>query len=252
MNDQSETTYQLKPIPKAIWDRVSKQKIFFGHMSVGYNILNGVADLLQKSPNNVELRTIESTDRNELNDGAWLHSKVGKNTDPISKIVDFESAINGGLGSELDVAFLKLCYVDFDSNTDVDKVFSSYRAMIDRVGTKYPSIKIVHFTPPLTSLQEGPKAWIKNILGKPIYGVPENIKRNQFGELVKKEYGAKNTVFDLAAIESTKLDGTKASFSSNGKKYPYLVAEYTDDGGHLNKLGRGRVAEKLVVLLSNL
>lgn len=251
MGNQTKSNYQPGQIPRATWKKLSNQKMFFGHMSVGANILEGVTDL-SKEVSEVNLRIVESTDPSALGEGAWLHSAVGKNTDPFSKFADFERAINNGLGSVLDVAFLKLCYVDIVGNTDVEKVFSSYRSMVERINKKYPSMKLVHFTPPLTRLQTGPKAWLKDIIGKPIYGVPENIKRTQYADLLKTEYADKNAVFDLAAIEATRFDGSKVSFSSNGKNYPNLLPEYTDDWGHLNRVGRKWVAEKLLIFLGNL
>ena len=251
MNNQTNSTYDAEPISEAVWEKLSSQKIFFGHMSVGYNILEGVVDLSRISPG-AKIRISESADPSKLGDGAWLHSKIGKNTDPYSKIDDFERAIDNGLGSQLEVAFLKLCYVDIVGDTDVEKVFSSYKSTITRLKSKYPSIKIVHFTPPLTRLQTGPKAWIKKAIGKPLYGARENVKRTEFANLLKHEYGKENAVFDLAAIESTHFNGDKESYYSKGKQYPQLIADYTNDGGHLNAVGRKWVAEKLLVFLGGL
>jgi len=43
----------------------------------------------------------------------------------------------------------------------------------------------------------------------------------------------KEPLFDLAAIESTAPDGTRASFMKDGKTYYQMVSDYTHDGGHL-------------------
>ena len=100
---------------------------------------------------------------------------------------------------------------------------------------------IVHFTEPLTSVQTGPKAWIKKIIGRTIGGVDDNIKRN-----------GKEPVFDIVRIQSTFPDGTRATLIRDGKTYHYLVPDYTYEGGHLNEKGGKTVVEQLLILLANL
>ena len=67
--------------------------------------------------------------------------------------------------------------------------------------------------------------------------------------MLKEKYDSR--VFDLAGAESTYPDGAKAEFGKNNSKFAYLIPAYSDDGGHLNKLGKQRVAEELIMLLSN-
>ncbi len=102
------------------------------------------------------------------------------------------------------------------------------------------------------TVQTGIKVMIKNIIGKPIGGYNDNIKRNQLNEMITKEYKGEKPIFDLAKAEYTLKDGSKSSFSSNGKTYYSLAPDYTYDSGHLNKKGRKVVAEQLLVLLANL
>jgi hypothetical protein len=41
--EQKKVTYSsLKDIPDAAWEKLSKKKIYFGHQSVGFNIIDGV------------------------------------------------------------------------------------------------------------------------------------------------------------------------------------------------------------------
>ncbi len=77
--------------------------------------------------------------------------------------------------------------------------------------------------------------------------MPEKIK-----EMLRKEYEGKEPFFDLANIESTFPHGKRASFAKNGSIYYSMVPEYTYDGGHLNKVGRRRITEQLLVFLANL
>jgi hypothetical protein len=54
----------------------------------------------------------------------------------------------------------------------------------------------------------------------------------------------------MAAIESRIDDTKKATFRDNGKDYELLNRGYTDDGGHLNSIGRQIVAIELLRTLS--
>ena len=65
-------------------------------------------------------------------------------------------------------------------------------------------------------------------------------------------YGGKEPIFDLAQIESTYPDGTRATFDWQGQTYERMIPEYGSDGRHLNESGRQRVAENLIMFLSPL
>ena len=71
--------------------------------------------------------------------------------------------------------------------------------------------------------------------------------------MLRKEYEGKVPLFDIAKIESTFPDGTRCSFTKDGKTYYSMVSEYTSDGGgHLNATGRKKFAEQLLILLAQL
>ncbi len=94
---------------------------------------------------------------------------------------------------------------------------------------------------------------IKTLIGKKnIWEYDHIIKKCEYNELVKKEYKGKEPIFDIAEIESTNPDGTINSFTRNGQSYYSMASLYTDDGGHLNKTGRRKVAEQLLLLLVSL
>ncbi len=138
------------------------------------------------------------------------------------------------------------------ADTDVKDIFSSYNGSIAQLEKKYPGMTIIHFTNPLTQRQTGIKASIKKIIGRPIGGVEDNIKRNEYNEMLIKQYEGKEPIFDIAKIQSTFPDGTRCSFTKDGKKYYSMVPEYTTDGGHLNEIGRKKVAEQFLILLAKL
>lgn len=233
-------------LPAGVVERVASRRIFFGHQSVGSNILDGLNDA---ASGRVPLR--EGRNRELLASPGLLHAAVGQNEAPSSKLVDFEASLEG-LGGEVDIAFLKFCYVDFAGTTDAEKLFKEYRATLSRLQLKYPQVTFVHFTVPLTVVQEGVKAWLKKkVLGQEAWGAKENEVRHHFNTLLRREL-AGQPLFDLAALESTRPDGTAATFELGGKTLPALAREYTDDGGHLNEVGRRRVAEALLTFLAGL
>lgn len=250
--EQKKITYNsLKDVPDATWEKLSKKTLYFGHQSVGYNILDGVQDIMKQYPQ-IKLKIVESNDADAMAPGTLAHSTVGQNTKPKTKIDDFVRHIDGGIGKTADAVALKFCYVDIMADAQPEALFSDYEKEMEKIRSAYPGLTIIHFTAPLTTLQSGPKAWVKKIIGRPIYGVRENINRHTYNELLRAKYKGKVPTLDIALIESTNLDGTRSTFDVDGKTYYSLVPEYTTDGGHLNEVGRKKVAEQLILLLANL
>ena len=62
-------------------------KIYFGHQSVGYNILSGLESLAKKS--SIDINILEWNENKKLPQSYFLHSQVGKNTKPETKCNDF-------------------------------------------------------------------------------------------------------------------------------------------------------------------
>ena len=251
--EQKKVTYtSIQQIPEATWKKLSEKKIFFGHQSVGFNIIDGIKDVMKEYPA-IKLNIVETNDPGEFDKPVFEHSRAGKNIDPESKCDAFAEYLRNGIGKKADIAFLKFCYVDVRANSDVQKVFDYYKKTIESLEKEYPDVTFVHFTVPLTVTKTSIKTWIKKIIGKKdIWEYDDNIKRNEYNDLLRKYYSGKEPVFDIAEIESTYPDGKRCTFSKDGKTYYSLVPEYTNDGGHLNEKGRKIVAEKLLVLLANL
>ena len=241
----------IKDVPAEAWQKLSQKKIYFGHQSVGNNILDGVRDVMKKNPQ-VKVNIVELSKLNGFDNPFFAHSGVGKNEDPRSKCEDFTDIIDKKIAGKVDIAFFKFCFVDVVPNTDVNKLFAAYKETLVSLKEKYPKVMYVHMTVPLTAAQTGPKVLIKKLIGRPIGGYADNMKREQFNAMILKEYEGKDAIFDLAKIESTAPDGSRAVFEKDGKTYPRMVPEYTNDGGHLNELGRKVVAEQLLIFLANL
>jgi len=68
----------------------------------------------------------------------------------------------------------------------------------------------------------------------------DNKTRSLFNTELRKRLG--DSVFDLAAMQATRPDGSKVSFNSGDAIYELMNPDYTDDGGHLNAIGRQVVA----------
>ncbi|MCD4681764.1 MAG: SGNH/GDSL hydrolase family protein [Bacteroidales bacterium] len=238
----------IKDISPEQWEKLAKQKIYFGHQSVGYNIMDGIRAVMDEHPE-IQLNIIETRDLATIDVGVFSHSKVGKNRDPVSKTDDFVKIIKSGVGDKADIAFHKYCYIDANANTDVEKVFLNYKEQINNLKSKYPRTRFIHITMPLTTVQTGLKTWIKKILGKPISGIDANIKRNMFNQLLLNTYQLIDPVFEFATAEATQPDGTMTTFEKDGKEYLTLYKGYSNDGGHLNKQGQKAIAERLLIFL---
>ncbi len=240
----------LKDIPDSAWKSLSEKEIFFAHQSLGFNIIEGIKDVMKENPH-IKLKIVETSNAADFDSPIFAHSKVGKNYDPYSKISAFADLLQKGIGNKADIAFFKFCYVDVAANTDVDKVFSTYKASMSHLKKTYPTTTFVHVTVPLTIVKTSVKTWIKILIKKKdIWEYDDNIKRNKFNYLLREQYEGKDPVFDLATIESTFPDGKRCSFTKYGTSYYSLVPGHTYDGGHLNKVGRKVVAERLLPFLA--
>lgn len=228
------------------WAALAASRIWFGHQSVGYDVVAGLQDVAAARPQ-LKLNVVEGKDPG-AGGPVFLHARIGENENPRSKIDDFVRTLEGGLGARVDVAAMKLCYIDFDASTDPEALFAYYRDAIARVRARFPALALRHFTVPLKQVSTGWKAQAKGLLGKPNVNFEANRKRARFSELLRAEYGA--AVFDLAAVESSAGDGRRLLVTWKGAQAPALLPEYTRDGGHLNERGRARVAEQLLIFLA--
>lgn len=233
------------------WAALAEKSIWFGHQSVGFNMVEGMSELLAEHPS-IPLRIVETRSPDETAASVFAHGRNGENKQPETKIDAFARLMDEGMGYRVDIAFFKFCYVDIDGGADVDALFDSYRTTMTRLKADYPDTLFVHVTAPVTRVQSGPKAWVKKVIGRTPGGAEENIPRNRFNRKMREEYAGKEPLFDLAELEATATDGGRTTFNVDGVDYEALTPDYTDDGGHLNEKGRRWVAEQLLVFLSGL
>ena len=180
---------------------MSKKKIFFGHQSVGNNIVDGIYTLKKNHPV-IQLNILKGRNSDMFSNGVFAHDRVGDNHDPISKIDDFYSVIEDNEFT-IDVAFLKLCFVDISSTSDVNAIFNYYRTKMMMIKEKFPEILIVHFTVPLIRAEKNRwnsslKKLLKKSLGKKsdsFFDEENNIARNKYNSLLISEYEKKKSPF---------------------------------------------------------
>jgi hypothetical protein len=192
--------------PEVLTD-AAQTKVFFGHQSVGYNVLDGVRGLYASG--GVSTPPIVTAVPAGTEGGFVAHQTVGTNGDPASKIAAFDNAVRGGIGDKVDVALMKLCYVDISANTDVNAVFAKYRNTLSGLQRDFPDVTFLHTTVPLTT--DTPA---------------DNANREKLNAMIRSTYGGQ--LFDLAAAESTTPAGIRVSG---------LYPGYASDNGHLNSAG---------------
>ncbi len=237
----------LESIPQARWDMLSTKRIFFGHQSVGADVIDGINDITKQFPR-IRLSIRHTRAPEDFARPMFAESNIGKNGDPKSKIDDFRKVMESGVGSSVDIAFFKLCYVDIGTRTDVDALFAYYKTVMDGLRAEFPKVRFVHSTAPLTRMDSELKLAIKKLLGRD-GGAAANLKRMAYNRMLVGTYGSEGNVFDIARYESTLPDETRIVHQIDGRDCLGLAPGYTNDGGHLNRTGRVIVAKELLQLL---
>ena len=216
---------------------VRQGRILFLHHSVGANIITGIQRLDAEVSGKSKIR-LASLDEGATSTGPMMiQFSGGQNGWPKSKIDSFAAAIRGEPRLKPDIAFLKLCYADFDPQTDVADIFNYYRTTIDALKRKYPEIRFAHITVPLKVRPVGLKHRIYRLIGREVWEDASNVKRAEFNRRLKEGFGA-DPLFDLSLVEATAPDGHLTTFELGGQSYLSLYPGYSEDGGHLNAVGQ--------------
>jgi hypothetical protein len=231
-------------------EKIAQRRVLFGHQSVGENLLDGIRQLSTTA--GVPVRVAEIKAANSMTPGTIGHALIAENEYPLKKLKSFEQIMEQQRAGT-DIAFMKFCYVDFTAETNAKELFASYQASMDSLRKKNPVTTFVHVTAPLTTVGGGPKAKLKYFLGMaPLYGTVENMRRQEFNNLLRQTYRGREPIFDLARVESTAPNGKEESVKWDGSVVPVLVPEYSDDGGHLNSAGKLRAARELISVLASI
>lgn len=226
------------------WQNLSRLKIVFGHQSVGENVISGIEALARE--NDVALSIAET--REAFAAPGLHHFKIGRNGEPRSKLEDFDATMSKDIAGTADIALMKLCFTDFGPDTNAQQLARDYIAELDRLASRFPQTTFVPVTAPLTTVQTGPKALIKKLLGKEPGGYEDNAQRELFNQTLREHYANRAVLFDIAAIES---DFGKVTIERDGQNIETLNPEITYDGGHLNDQGKHLIGGALVHHLAN-
>lgn len=229
---------------------VATARVFFGHQSVGRNVLQGVRALAAEA--GVPLR-IEEMKAGEASAGPGLfHANIGENGAPDRKIEDFAASVAGPPESAYDIAMLKFCYVDLDEGSNErspQALFGRYAKSVAQLSARLPKTTLIHATMPLTADPPGWKTTLKRWLGRSTWTDDANRRRGEYNRQLRRHYSADGT-FDLARIEATRGDGSVSSFNGGGTTVETMAAEHTYDGGHLTDAAGRHVAAAFVHTLA--
>ncbi len=231
----THTMVDAAKIPQARLDDARKLDIFFAHRSVGNNIIDGLADLQTQDSNRYTLTiAVAAASWFETNNGL-LHQLIGINGQPYTKINGFDTLVRGGY-SRANVAMMKFCPSDtlpFGVVPAAD-IWAAYRNAMTALAQAYPNVTFVWWTMPLATAADD----------------RGNSEKQIFNRLVRDYCRLNNCVlFDIADIESHDPQGN-AVVSAAG--YEAMWNGFSDDGAHLNVVGRQRVAAAFWWLLARL
>lgn len=245
---------RISDVPMHYWAMLAGKKIFFGHQSVGFNIVDGLKDVM-KEHDYITLNIVETNDPADFDQPIFAHAKVGHNLDPTSKINAFRDIMDSGVGDKADIAFFKFCYVDVMRDSEPKQIFNQYTGAMNELSRRYSQTTFLHVTVPVCSVPRSAKkvakSLIKRLIGRP--GVFEdNVKRWEYNALLDDAYVKEQKLFDMALAETVSLNGFRAYMKKGDQKVFIMLPQYTTDGGHLNEEGRRIVAEQLLIVLAEL
>jgi hypothetical protein len=232
----------------ALIEQVADQNVYFGHQSVGYNIMDGVQQWELESGINLSMES--SRDFASLPENSFVHFKVGANREPRGKIDDFVNLVDQIPAEENAIAFFKFCYADFHESTEVNDLFSYYSEKMLYLKDKHPNITFLASTVPAMAVQKGWRAAAKKVLGRAPYGYLQNIKLFEFNQRLLTEFDGILPVFDLGLVEVTRPDGTIETYRHKGNDYPCMPDYYASDYGHLNDFGARTVSYNMLAFLA--
>lgn len=243
-------TYEVPGASRAHAETFARSRVFFAHKSVGANVLDGLPRVFQAT--GVMMPPVTLWEEAMTVSGAGVvHTPIGSNGDPLGKIEEFDRLVRGSLGHQVDVAVLKLCYVDLKHGADVEGVFATYRDTMAALRRDHPEIVFVLATSPLTT-ERGPRGRARARLGRgDALGPEHNVVREQFNMLVRAECHGTTPLFDIAAIQSTARDGSRKALTFRGQPLFAMEPFVASDPGHLGADGRAILASAFVATIAD-
>lgn len=246
-----DETLPAWPLSEEAVARIGSSRIFLGHQSVGANVLDGLRMLIAADPR-LNLRIVSTDNPASVTGPAFFEACIGENRRPESKDIAFAAALDRGMGREGGIAGYKYCYIDVAAETGVETLFDSYSRNIESLRARYPLLRFLHITMPLTTDYEpSGKVLLKSMLGR-VTARELNHRRNRFNSFLRSKFSDADTVFDLEQVESTNLDGSRCRASLRGKTVFALSPDLASDSGHLNETGALIAAKRLLMKLAEM
>lgn len=218
------------PLDDAALDVIAHTRVFFGHRSVGGDIMELGVPAVYASFGRERPPTSDTVtgDAQGWFDDTWL----AQDADPLTGVRDFDTRVRSGIN--VDVAFMKVGYIDITEQIDVAATFEAYRTLMADLESDFPDIAFLHVT-------VSPTRW----------NPWNNAAIERYNTLVRTEYDADGRLFDLAGVLSTCPGGARdAAVTDDGQPYRMLCEEYTRDGGHLNELGATVAAAEMLRVIA--
>lgn len=225
------------PLSAAQATRLGALRIFFGHQSVGGNLMDGLADLARDGGGEQMPLAVTRTLRvDSAGRGVLSHEWVGENGAPATKLAAVGQALSGSARGA-NVAMVKFCYSDFQADTDPDALFAAYQAQVATWRTQFPDVRFVHVTAPTVRPEGMATRLLRTVRGRFTMRA-RAAKVARYNDRLREAYRGREPVIDLAAYEA-------------GPDVPFLNPAFTDDGEHLNELGRRTVARRFLHFLAD-
>jgi len=224
-------------ISVATLDAVRTKKIIFLHKSVGTGMCTALATLASSNPTRYAM---SQNDNEETDIVAGTLKEFGyyaDNTNPYSKIDDFDDAMRGvgahpEYGAQANIATMKFCPVDTgygsgevpDTDEEAIALYNDYIATIEALQVSYPDVKFVLWTAPIST-----------------HGMDRNCVRETFNALVRAYVDTNGGyLFDIADIESHESDDDVCN--TGDPDCPDLCDEWAGDMIHPSVSGYERLA----------
>ena len=206
---------------------------------MGGNLVEGLADLAREGePMPLVVTRGLRVDRGRR--GVMAHEWVGENGAPASKLAAIGDALRGA-ARDANVAIVKFCYSDFQADSDPDALFTAYRDQIAVWRVSLPGVTFIHVTAPTVRPEGAVVGWVRTLRGRFTMRA-RAAKVARYNERLREAYGGRELVLDLAAYEAAGAEGLEV---------PFLDPAFTDDGAHLNELGRKTVARRFLHFLAD-
>jgi hypothetical protein len=207
---------------QSLMTEIGQLKWYFAHASVGGNMMDGVADIHGMNTNFYQFHGVSEDDNPPATTQTGvIYDYARGNPGWQAKVDSFQTYVsNGWRFPKINLAMNKFCWIDQTAD------LAYYLRSMTNLEAAFPQTAFIYATLPLDT-SEGSDNYLRNVFNDDLRGWCRTNNR---------------VLFDIADIEAHDTNGNSCTFSYSGRMCQKLFAGYTDDGGHLNPLGRPLVA----------